>query len=112
MPIVLVSVDSKNEKLDDFKSMEKTIHTVFVSGSHEAIALSSMVGKYENRLQVDALNPRRPEESDQDVHIRFQSLLNIIRGMDIDNAMIISHHSVFNVWKPETIGDEWEIIEM
>ena len=111
MPIALVSVDSKNLKLSDFKNMDKTIHTVFISEDPAALELSNQV-TYQHRLQVDALNERKPEETDHEVHIRFQSLLNIIRGMNIDNAMIISHNSVFNGWKRDTISDEWEIIGM
>ena len=42
----------------------------------------------------------------------FQSVLNVIRGMEVETAMIISHHTVFNTWKEGSIVDEWDIIGM
>jgi hypothetical protein len=112
MPIVFVSVESKNEKLHEFKSMEKPIQVLFISEDPAAFELSNQVGKYNNRLKTEALNPRKDDETEDDVRVRFQSVLNVIRGMEVDNAMIISHHSVFNTWKEGSITDEWDIIGM
>jgi len=112
MPIVFVSVDSKNDTLVDFKSLEKPIGALFISEDPAAFELSNNVGVYSNRLTTEALNPRRNDETDDDVKVRFQSVLNVIRSMNVETAMIISHHSVFNTWRTGTIVDEWDIIGM
>jgi broad specificity phosphatase PhoE len=112
MPIVFVSVDSKNATLDEFKSLEKPIQILFISEDPAAFELSNQVGKYNNRLKTEALNPRGDGETDDDVRVRFQSVLNVIRGMEVETAMIISHHTVFNTWKEGSIVDEWDIIGM
>ena len=112
MPIMLVSVDSKNEKLVEIRNLEKVIDVLFISEHPGSLELMNQVGLYTDCLKLDALNPRRDDETEEDVQIRFQSIVNVIKGLGVGSAMIISHHSVFNTWKKDTISDEWETIEM
>jgi hypothetical protein len=103
MPIVLVSVDSKNDKLQEFKSLNRHLDLVLESEDPRCRVLSDSVGDFTQRLVIDKLN---------DGSGSFQAVLNMVRSLSIQTAMIISHHSVINGWKAETISDEWEILEM
>jgi len=103
MPIVLVSVDSKNEKLDEFRALDRNIDLILESEDPRCREISDSIGTFTQRIVIDKLN----EGTDA---VGFQAVLNMIYDLDVQTAVIISHHSVFNGWKPETIGDEWDII--
>jgi len=106
MPIAFVSVDSKNETLNDFKSVVGHIDLILESEDPRCRAISDMFeGMFTQRLALDKLN-------DGTDAIGFQAALNMIRKLDIQTAMIISHHSVFNGWKQDAVNDEWSFVEM
>jgi len=104
MPIVLVSVDGKNETLGEFKKLERQIDILLESDDPRCRVISdSLIEQVTQRLVIDKLN----EGSES-----FQAVLNMVRNLNVNTAMIISHHSVINGWQKDTIGDEWEIIGM
>ena len=104
MPIILVSVDSKNEKLVDLVSLNRTVDLLLESEDPRCKVIGdSLSENVVQRLVIDKLN----EGSES-----FQAVLNMVRSLSISTAVIISHHSVINGWKAETISDEWEILEM
>jgi hypothetical protein len=102
MPIVLVSVDSKNDKLEEFKALNRHVDLLLESEDPRCRVLSDSIGNFTQRLVIDKLN----EGSES-----FQAVLNMVRSLSISTALIISHHSVFNGWKERTIEDEWEVLE-
>jgi hypothetical protein len=63
-------------------------------------------------LKVLYKKAERNVATENDIRIRFQSVINMIRSMNYNNAIIISHNSVINTWKCNTMKNNWEIIEM
>jgi len=115
MPIVLVSVDSKNASLSEFKNLTKTVDVLLEATTSEATKLADYMSSFisfTSRVDTDRLNPPADGESELDVSIRMQAVFNLVKSLNVVSAMIISHHSVFNAWKKSSIGDEWEIISM
>jgi hypothetical protein len=116
MPIILISVDSVNKNLVDFDRMEDVIvDVVLESTDTRSKAIGDLLSKkmvFINRLVLDRLDDRGENESEQDAGIRMQAAVNLIRQMKVRNAMIISHHSVFNSCRQTVIKDEWDVIGM
>jgi len=116
MPIILISVDSKNNNLHDFEGMTDLVVDILLEGTDpRCTAIGDELAKhikFDNRISIDRLNEKESLENDVDVMIRIQAAVSMIRKMNVRNAMIISHHSVFNSWNDTTIGDEWDIIGM
>jgi len=116
MPIILISVDSVNKNLVDFDRMEDVIvDVVLESTDARSKAIGDLLSKkmvFINRLVLDRLDDRGENESEQDAGIRMQAAVNLIRQMKVRNAMIISHHSVFNSCSQTIIKDEWDVIGM
>jgi hypothetical protein len=111
MPIILISVDSKNTTLNLFDNMKDTIvDIVFESTDPRSKAIGDLLQTkmtITSRIAVDRL-----DETVEDPAIRMEAVLNTVRSMKVRTAIIISHHSVFNSWEANTIGDEWDIIGM
>jgi len=116
MPVILISVDSDNKNLVDFDKMEDVVvDVVLESTDPRSRAMGDLLSKkmvFINRIVLDKLNERGEGESEQDVAIRVQAALNVIRQMKVRNGVIISHHSVFNSYSETAIKDEWDVIEM
>ena len=115
MPIVLISTDSVNNSLSDFKNMTNQIDIVIESTDPRSRVISNYINENTliiNRLSTESLSPRTENESDEDVYIRFQAVVNTMRSLNVSNGIIISHHNVINTWKPDIIDQEWQIIEM
>jgi hypothetical protein len=116
MPIILISVDSKNKNLDDFKSMTDLVVDVLLeSTDSRSTAIGDQLANsicFVNRIAIDRLNDRKDSESDDDVMIRIKAAVTMIRQMKVRNGIIISHHSVLNSWSETIIKDEWDVIAM
>jgi hypothetical protein len=112
MPIILISVDSKNTTLNLFDKMKDTIVDIVLESPDErSKAIGDLLESkmtFTNRLAIDRLD----EDCDEDPGIRMEAVFNMLRSMKVRTAIIISHHSVFNSWEADTIGDEWDIIGM
>jgi len=112
MPIILISVDSENKTFELFDKMSDTIvDIVLESTDPRSKDIGDMLSKkviFTNRIVTERLN----EDCDEDPAIRMQAVLNMVRQMKVRTAILISHHSVFNSWKPEIVEDEWNIIPM
>jgi len=109
MPIVLISVDSENKSLVDFDKMEIMVDVLLESSDPRSKRIGDRLANnitFVNRLVIDRL------DEGEDAEIRIQAAVNMIRQMNVANAIIISHSSVLNSWKETAIKDEWEIIEM
>lgn len=114
MPIILISVDVENT-LEDFKNMLNKVDLIMESTDNRSNQISNIISNYTtilNRIQMETLDVATENESLQDIRIRFQSVLNVIRNMNVANAIIISHTNVINAWQPDTIRNNWEILEM
>jgi broad specificity phosphatase PhoE len=52
-------------------------------------------------------------ETYDDVCIRMQAVVNVIRDLGVSRAAIISHHSVLKIWRPELdLDSNWKMIEV
>lgn len=116
MPIILISVDSANKNLSEFDKMGDVVVDVVLESTD---VRSKAIGDFlstkillKNRLSLDRLDERGVDESELDAGIRMQAAVNMLRKLNIQNAMIISHHSVFNSWNKGVIKDEWDVIGM
>lgn len=115
MPIAIVSVDSLNNNLSDFRNMIRGFDVLFVSADLRAIALADQLSEYVmfgTRYVTDRLSPPADTEDFMAVARRVQAVMTLINAQDITSAMVISHHSVINAWCPNFIQDEWETITM
>jgi hypothetical protein len=113
MPIALISVDSANTCLSDLKDL--TIEMVLQSSHPDSIAIVDNLMNtmtFGTNLVIPELDARRPGETDYDVEVRLKAVINMVRGSGVRSAMIVSHHSVFNVWHDTAIGNEWQVINM
>ena len=114
MPIILISVDEQNT-LSDFQNMLNQVDVIMESTDERSRAITNIIAEHSiiiNRLPTDRLDKQSDNETLEDVRIRFQAVLNMVRSLNILNAIIISHSSVINTWCPNTIQDNWEILEM
>jgi hypothetical protein len=116
MPIILISVDSENKNLVEFDKMQDVIVDVMMESTDpRSKAIGDLLSKkmcIVNRLTIDRLNERGPDESELDAAVRLQAAVNVIRQMNVRTGIIISHLSVFNSWDKEAIKDEWDVIGM
>jgi hypothetical protein len=115
MPIVLISVDSTNHNLVDFKEGEIQVDLLLQSSHPGSIAIVDELMKTMNittNLIIPQLDDRRPDETNIDVEVRLKAVVNMVRGSGVRTAMLVSHHSVFNNWQETAIGDEWQVINM
>jgi hypothetical protein len=115
MPIILISADTENNNLIDFRNMDRQIDVILESTDNRSRTISEYIVSNNiviNRIATEKLNAPSESETNEDVYIRFQAVVNMIRSMNINSAMIISHTNVINTWQPNTIRNEWEIIEM
>jgi hypothetical protein len=115
MPIILISVDSVNKNLVEFENKKNVIVDVMMESTYprskeigDEIASKMTII---NRRVLDKLDDRSISESEEDAAIRLQAAINVIRKMNVQNAVIISHNSVFKSWNRVGI-DEWDIIGM
>jgi len=116
MPIILISVDSENKNLVEFDKMEDVIVDILLESTDpRSTAIGDLLAKkmqIVNRLAIDRLNERGPNESELDAGVRLQAAVNVIRQMNVRTGIIISHISAFNSWDKEAIKDEWDVIGM
>lgn len=115
MPIVIVSVDSRNAKLEEFRELTKHIDLLIESTDPRATQLGDYIASFvrvTSRIDSDSLCPAKENEPDSEIFIRMESVYNLIKSLNISTAIILSHHNVLNVWRPNLIDKEWEIIGM
>ena len=114
MPIVLVSAEGINKKLEDLLARDGCWFDVVFHSEDSKDLYESMAKHvtFNTVVSVPQLNPQRENESNEDVKIRFQASLNTLRSMNVTTGMIISHHSVFGAWSPDLYVDEWEVVPM
>lgn len=109
MPIAVISVDSLNKDINDFKDLTNMFDIVYLSSTKQAHYLYNKLLAFNipfGEIKVsDKLNPRRSDETVEDVQTRFQSIVDECSGGKA--CIIISHHSAINSWKNNFIADEW-----
>jgi hypothetical protein len=112
MPIAVISVDSMNKEINDFKDLTNMFDLVYLSQTQAAQDIYNRLLEINTPFAVtittDKLNPPELNETDESVRIRFQSVVDECSGGKA--CIIISHHSVINSWKNNFIKDEWMVI--
>ena len=111
MPIAIISVDSLNNKLSDFKDLTSRFDIVYISDTEEGQNMYKQLlsmALIDNILVTDKLNPPSRREHVESVRQRFQDVVNECH--DSCACIIVSHHSVINAWRPDFIKNEWEVI--
>ena len=110
MPIALVSIDSVNSQLSDFKDLTEVFHLVYVSTDSKAKEiydkLSAIVAV--ERVTFTPLLDVPNNETDDQIKNRFQEVVDQCSGPYA--CLIITHHSVINTWRPKLINKEWTVI--
>jgi len=110
MPIAIISVDSANSQLKDFKDLVTTFDRVYVSNTRKAadiyMKIVTMADVAETKFT--SLLDEPINETPEEVRNRFQSIVDKCSGGYA--CIIISYHSVINTWKPNFIDDEWAIV--
>jgi hypothetical protein len=111
MPVAVISVDSINNNLTDFKDLTSRFDVVYISnteaGQNIYKKLLSMT-LIDNILVTDKLDPPDEYEDVESIRERFQDVVNDCTGRCA--CIIVSHHSVINSWRPNFIKNEWEVI--
>jgi len=112
MPIAVLSVDSANLKLEDFKDLTSIFNLIYVSTTTDSNDLyNKLLGlgiAKELTVMTKLLDPPIEDETDNDIRSRFQYVVDQCSGGA--SAIIISHHSVINKWKNDFIDSEWTVI--
>ena len=113
MPVVFVSVDSKNTRLCEFKDLTEQLDIIYYSNTVEAECILNKIREYTKvgrTILSDFLNPPEQHEMTDDIRKRVEYVVDDAYSWDVRSCMIISHHSVLNTWTPNFISEEWEIL--
>ena len=110
MPIAVISVDSENYQLGDFKDLTESYTYVFLPTTTEGSLLFNnlikMGIKVENIKPTERLDPPTNQESNDQIKNRFQSVVDECYGP----CIIISNHTTINTWSPNFIKNEWSVV--
>jgi len=114
MPIVLVSVDSLNNRLPELVDLVDKFDIVYLANTQEATDLFDNISK---KIQCDHtyfLEDLKPdlEDTGQEVQAKFNSVLNRFNSLKTGNVLIVSHHEFFNKVEADLINDEWETVSL
>jgi len=115
MPIILVSAESKNATLGDFKTMDLCVDILLESTHPDCTRIGDYVvdsATVIQRIGMNNLGPRKDDESDEDVRKRIHDAISFIRQLNVRVGMIVSHHSVLNSFEETQINEEWDLIGM
>ena len=113
MPIAILSVDSINLNLNDFRGMEKKFDVVYYSvEANDIVEKLSEFVEFNVFWATSLLGPAKPEEKTLSVYQRVQTAITMIKELGVQSAMIVSHDSALKIWNPDVVSDTWEVIEM
>jgi len=113
MPVAILSVDSENYLLKDFKDLTAVYDRVYISKTVEATLLFNkfvaLGVSVEQVIETTRLDPPAEGETIEEIRERFQSVVKEVESLG-GAFVIISHHDVINNWRSNYIKNEWEVL--
>jgi hypothetical protein len=113
MPVAILSVDSENYLLKDFKDLTAVYDRVYISKTVEATLLFNkfvaLGVSVEQVVETTRLDPPAEGETIEEIRERFQSVVKEVESLG-GAFVIISHHDVINNWRSNYIKNEWEVL--
>jgi hypothetical protein len=113
MPIVLISADGENRKLQDLNDIVDKFDYVFQSSSLKATEIVDSIAEFILCDHIFIEQSLDPVESDSNLkaETKLNTLLNKI-NIKTGNVLIVSHHDFFMKTSLKYVKNEWETINL
>jgi len=116
MPIVLIAVEGKNNRLVDFDDMHNNVFDVMVESTDprskeigDKLSEKLWFVKREVDYMLDVIDE---DDSEEEMAYRLGAVISRLRSLHVQRAMIITHKRIINSWDPDMNADEWDAITM
>jgi hypothetical protein len=116
MPIVLIAVEGKNNRLVDFDDMHNNVFDVLIQSTDpqskeigDKLSEKLWFVKHEVDYMLDVIDD---DDSEEEMAYRLGAVISRLRSLHIQRAMIITHKRIINSWDPNMNTDEWDVITM
>ena len=116
MPIVLIAVEGKNNRLVDFDDMHNNVFDVLIQSTDpRSKDIGDKLGeklwfvKHEVDYMLDVIDD---DDSEEEMAYRLGAVISRLRSLHVQRAMIITHKRIINSWDPDMDADEWDAITM
>ena len=116
MPIVLIAVEGKNNRLVDFDDMHNNVFDVVVESTDprskeigDKLSEKLWFVKREVDYMLDVIDD---DDSEEEMAYRLGAVISRLRSLHVQRAMIITHKRIINSWDPNMNTDEWDVITM
>ena len=116
MPIVLIAVEGKNNRLVDFDDMHNNVFDVVVESTDprskeigDKLSEKLWFVKREVDYMLDVIDE---DDSEEEMAYRLGAVISRLRSLGVQRAIIITHKRVLNSWDPHINTDEWDAISM
>jgi hypothetical protein len=116
MPIVLIAVEGKNNRLVDFDDMHNNVFDVVVESTDprskeigDKLSEKLWFVKREVDYMLDVIDE---DDSEEEMAYRLGAVISRLRSLHVQRAMIITHKRIINSWDPDMDADEWDAITM
>jgi len=116
MPIVLIAVEGKNNRLVDFDDMHNNVFDVLIQSTDprskeigDKLSEKLWFVKREVDYMLDVIDE---DDSEEEMAYRLGAVISRLRSLHVQRAMIITHKRIINSWDPDMNADEWDAITM
>jgi len=116
MPIVLIAVEGKNDRLVDFDDMHNNVFDVLIQSTDprskeigDKLSEKLWFVKHEVDYMLDVIDD---DDSEEEMAYRLGAVISRLRSLHVQRAMIITHKRIINSWDPNMNTDEWDVITM
>jgi hypothetical protein len=116
MPIVLIAVEGKNNRLVDFDDMHNNVFDVLIQSTDprskeigDKLSEKLWFVKHEVDYMLDVIDE---DDSEEEMAYRLGAVISRLRSLHVQRAMIITHKRIINSWDPDMNADEWDAITM
>jgi hypothetical protein len=116
MPIVLIAVEGKNNRLVDFDDMHNNVFDVLIQSTDpqskeigDKLSEKLWFVKREVDYMLDVIDD---DDSEEEMAYRLGAVISRLRSLHVQRAMIITHKRIINSWDPNMNTDEWDVITM
>lgn len=116
MPIVLIAVEGKNNRLVDFDDMHNNVFDVLIQSTDprskeigDKLSEKLWFVKHEVDYMLDVIDE---DDSEEEMAYRLGAVISRLRSLHVQRAMIITHKRIINSWDPDMDADEWDAITM
>jgi hypothetical protein len=116
MPIVLIAVEGKNDRLVDFDDMHNNVFDVLIQSTDprskeigDKLSEKLWFVKHGVDYMLDVIDD---DDSEEEMAYRLGAVISRLRSLHVQRAMIITHKRIINSWDPNMNTDEWDVITM